>query len=266
MDILEKIIAEKRQEVVHRKKVHDEYELKSRPYFNREVYSMSTALTRPGSSHIIAEFKRRSPSKGVINNQSGVLDVTLGYQEAGCAGISILTDEPFFGGSLQDIVTVREKIRIPILRKDFIVDEYQVLEAKAMGADLILLIAEALTKDEVKQLAKCARLLGLEVLLEMHSQEQLDKICEEVNIIGVNNRNLKEFKVDIETSLSLAEQLPGGYVNISESGISSADAIIKLMGAGYQGFLIGENFMRTADPGKTAQEFVENLQSLKQLW
>ena len=266
MDILEKIIASKKHEISNREKKHDRDDLKTRPYFKREVYSMSAALTQASSSHIIAEFKRQSPSKGVINDQANVLDVARGYEKAGCAGVSILTDGPYFGGAPEDILTVREHIKIPILRKDFIIDEYQIFEAKAMGADLILLIAEALTKKTVHQLAKCARLIGLEVLLEMHSQEQLDKICDEVNIIGVNNRNLKEFKVDIETSLSLAEQLPAGFVNISESGINSADTIIKLMGAGYQGFLIGENFMRSDDPAAAAEGFVRNLQSLKQLW
>ncbi len=266
MDILEKIIQAKKNEITERENATSKSNLAKERYFQRTVYSMREALTCDGSSHIIAEFKRKSPSKGSINGHSTPIEVTLGYQSAGCAGVSILTDGPFFGGSPDDIISVRDQLSIPILRKDFIIDEYQIFEAKAIGADIILLIAEALSKEQVEQLAICAKQIGLEVLLEMHSDVQLNKICDEIDLVGINNRDLKKFRVDIETSLSLAGRIPPGFVKISESGISSADTIIKLMGSGYQGFLIGENFMKTEDPGQTADDFVKNLQSLKQLW
>ena len=266
MDILQEIIAKKREEIQDRKKRHPLEEVKTDPNFERSAFSMREALTMDGSSHIIAEFKRRSPSKGDINVESDVLNVVKGYQAAGCAGVSILTDQPFFGGSPEDIRKVRSHIRIPILRKDFIVDEYQVFESKAMGADIILLIAEALEKSEVEELSLKAKEIGLEVLLEMHSSDHLHKICPSIDLVGINNRDLKKFKVDIATSLKLAGQIPPGFVKISESGISSADAIIKLMGSGYQGFLIGEHFMKTSTPAKTAEDFIQNLVSLKQLW
>ncbi len=266
MDILQKIIKHKHAEVNSRRSKRSIDELMSSDLFNREGNSMVEALTASDSSHIIAEFKRKSPSKGIINDAVSVGDVARGYEQAGCAGISILTDLEFFGGSPVDIENTRSDVSIPILRKDFIVDEYQIYEAKAMGADIILLIAEALEKDSIEKFAKKAKELGLEVLLEMHSENQLPKITEWVDIIGINNRDLKRFKVDIQTSIDLFSKIPAEFVKISESGIHNADAIIRLTGVGYQGFLIGENFMKHEDPGKAAADFVKNLQQLKHLW
>ncbi len=266
MDILEKIIATKLREVELRKKENGYGVLEKDPLFKRTAYSLVANLNHDNSSQIIAEYKRKSPSKGIINDTSMVSEVTLGYQKAGCAGISILTDKPFFGGSPDDIRTVREQLTVPILRKDFIIDPYQLVEAKAMGADVVLLIAEALTQKQVTSLAQEAKNLGLEVLLEMHSREQLEKINADIDLVGINNRDLKTFVVDLNTSLSLAQEIPPQFVKISESGISNVDSLLQLLGAGFKGFLIGENFMTNNSPGKACNKFIAELRALKHLW
>jgi indole-3-glycerol phosphate synthase len=259
MTILEKIIASKYQEVELQKKLVSVSELKNKADFSRTVISLKESLTRPNTSGIIAEFKRRSPSKGIINDQVRVEDVTHGYSIAGVSGLSVLTDRTFFGGSLVDLFAARQVNTIPILRKDFMVDEYQVLEAKAYGADVILLIAACLEPKQISELAICAKSLGLEVLLEIHAVEELDKIIDEVDIVGVNNRNLKDFKVDIHHSIELARQIPEKFVKISESGIDQPDTINFLRNHGFQGFLIGENFMKQTDPGQACLGFIRDL-------
>jgi indole-3-glycerol phosphate synthase len=259
MTILDKIIAEKYKEVEAQKKLIPIVELEKNEKFRRDPFSLKKSLIREGSSGVIAEFKRQSPSKGVINNHVGVEDVTRGYALAGAAGLSVLTDRQFFGGSAVDLIAARQANEIPVLRKDFMVDEYQIIEAKAMGADVILLIAASLDKNQVKKLATCAKNLGLEILFEIHAREELDKIIDEVDMIGVNNRNLKDFKVDIEHSLKLAAELPDTFVKVSESGIDNPETIKYLKSNGFKGFLIGENFMRQEDPAKACEEFIKQL-------
>lgn len=260
MNILETIIEYKRSEVVHRKAAVSVKELEQSVYFAREVLSLRESLTDPQTTGIIAEFKRRSPSKGVINDHSGVVEVTEGYTAAGAACLSVLTDERFFGGSTEDLVQARMNT-IPILRKDFVIDEYQILEARVMGADVILLIAACLTPAEVKRLALFARSLGLEVLLEIHNEEELEHICEETELVGVNNRDLKTFTVDIDRSIRLSEKIPAGKVMIAESGINEVATILQMQRAGFRGFLIGENFMKEKNPGAAFRKFAEELQS-----
>jgi indole-3-glycerol phosphate synthase len=259
MTILDKIIAEKYLEVEDNKNLISIKQLEKRKGFLQTPLSLKEALIKQGSSGIIAEFKRKSPSKGIINNKSSVEEVTTGYMNANAAGLSILTDRPFFGGSPIDVIAARELNSIPILRKDFIVDEYQIIEAKAMGADVILLIAAALEEDEIKKLARCAKSLGLEILFEVHTRQELDMVIDEVDMVGINNRNLKDFKVDLEHSLKLAEALPNQFVKVSESGIDSVDTIKMLRSHGFQGFLIGENFMKTDNPGEACKEFINQL-------
>lgn len=258
MTILEEIIAYKRQEVEKAKTEVSVSQLEKSDFFSRKTISLRENLLNSERPGIIAEFKRKSPSKGIINDKVEVDGVTRAYCQAGAVGLSILTDQRYFGGSLKDLLKAR-KNDIPILRKDFMINEYQVLEAKAMGADVILLIAEALEKYEVLTLAQLAKSQQLDVLMEIHSEEQLDKANSFIDIIGVNNRNLKTFEVSIDTSLKLVDKIPNDFVKISESGISSVENIKKLHQEGFKGFLVGENFMKTAEPGKTFKEFITQL-------
>ncbi len=259
-DILEQIVAYKKEEVARLQQEVPVSTLVESPGFKRTPLSLKESLTEEGSSGIIAEFKRQSPSKGVINDTVSVQDVTMGYLEAGVAAQSVLTDLPSFGGSVIDLVQAREINQTkPILRKDFIVDGYQIVEAKAIGADVILLIAACLTKEQLKQYGNLAEDLGLDVLYEVHTQEELDKIELDNKIIGINNRNLKTFEVDLEHSIQLAQQIPDSCIRVSESGISDPRTIIGLKEYGFQGFLIGENFMRTEDPGYSCTEFINQL-------
>ena len=261
MNILDKIILTKRDEVEHLKKVSPADRLKESPFYNRSCNSLKEALRKTGASGIIAEFKQKSPSKGAINPGARVEVVTQGYVEAGASGLSVLTDMEYFGGSLGNLVKAREFNRdTPLLRKDFIIDDYQVEEAKAHGADVILLIAACLGKEEIETLAARAKALGMEILLELHDETELLKVTPLVDLVGINNRNLKTFTVDIGTSLRLAGQIPGSYVKVTESGLTSAQNIRQLRSSGYQGFLIGETFMKTADPGKACRELITAMQ------
>ena len=214
-----------------------------------------------GSTGIIAEFKRQSPSKGIINDKSDILEVTNGYLDANVAAQSILTDTSFFGGTMADVLEARTiNTSKPILRKDFVVDGFQIVEAKAIGADVVLLIAACLTKEELKNFGQLATDLGLDVLYEVHTQEDLDKISDlDGKIIGINNRNLKTFEVDLEHSIALANQIPDSCVKVSESGISNPRIVTGLKEYGFQGFLIGENFMKTENPGLSCQEFISQI-------
>src|SRR6185312_1340571 len=258
MNILEDIIAHKRVEVAERKRATPPKELEKGEFFYRPVRSLRSALLEPASTGIIAEFKRRSPSKGVINDKAKAGMVTRGYAEGGAACLSVLTDERFFGGSDQDLIAARAN-DIPILRKEFIIDEYQILEARAIGADVILLIAACLETEDVRRLAAFARGLGLEVLLEIHGEEELGHICDETPIVGINNRELRTFKVDIRRSIRLSHQIAGGRLLVAESGISKAETIAEMKDAGFRGFLIGENFMREDDPGAAFARFIGEL-------
>ena len=221
MTILDKIIAFKKKEIAKIKAEVPVKKLVESPNFKRQPLSLKKSLLEVGSTGIIAEFKRQSPSKGIINDKASITDVTNGYLDANVAAQSILTDTSFFGGTMADLMEARVVNQIkPILRKDFIVDGFQIVEAKAIGADVILLIAACLTKQELKNYGQLANDLGLDVLYEVHTQEDLDKIDLDNKIIGINNRNLKTFEVDLEHSISLANQIPDSCVKVSESGIS----------------------------------------------
>jgi indole-3-glycerol phosphate synthase len=261
MNILDTIIQHKRKEVEWRKANISVKELERTDLFSRPVLSLTKALLDPAATGIIAEFKRKSPSKGVINGEARVVDVTMAYAVNGATALSVLTDSKFFGGSEDDLRNARVN-NIPILRKDFIVDEYQLIEARSIGADVILLIAACLSPSDVKQLASVARSLQLEVLLEIHNEEELQHICDDCNVVGVNNRDLKHFTVDVNRSLELAEKIPANKVKISESGITDTDTIQKLRSAGFRGFLIGENFMKQPDPAIAFASFVKHLKKL----
>lgn len=258
MNILNKIIEQKRKEVAERKAAVPRATLEGKAFFNRQVLSLKASLTDPGKTGIIAEFKRRSPSKGVINDRVSVLEVTQGYTAAGAACLSVLTDQPFFGGCSEDLEEARINA-IPILRKDFIIDEYQIVEAKAIGADVILLIAACLKPKEVRRLAEFAGTLGLEVLLEVHSDEELDHICDATPLVGVNNRDLKTFTVDVERSIRLSEQIPVDKLLIAESGINQVETIWRMRDAGFHGFLVGERFMKDQNPAIAFASFVQQL-------
>ncbi|MEM6265612.1 MAG: indole-3-glycerol phosphate synthase TrpC [Bacteroidota bacterium] len=263
MSILQNIIIKKYKEVVARQQVLPIQELEASRYFFRECHSLSKRIRQREGAGIIAEFKRASPSKGVINDSAEPATVASGYENGGASGMSVLTDESFFQGSGVDFVEAREACNLPLLRKDFILDEYQLLEAKAMGADVVLLIAAALTPFELQRLGGIAHQLGMEVLLEVHNQEELEKSLNPyVDLVGVNNRNLKSFEVSLETSLKLAELIPANLVKVAESGISSAENIRVLSRAGYKGFLIGEYFMKQQDPGNACRELIESVRSV----
>lgn len=257
-NILETIVNYKKQEVALRKEKIPIKELESSPAFSRLCFSLAESLTDKNKTGIITEFKRCSPSKGMINETAKVEEVTKKYTDYGASGLSVLTDEHFFKGSNLDLKKARMN-KIPVLRKEFVMDEYQVIEAKSIGADVILLIAECLEKGEIKRLAKLAKELGMEILLEMHSESQLDKISPDVTLIGINNRDLKTFRVDIDRSIQLSQKLPDRMSKIAESGIDNPDTIRKMKQAGFDGFLIGEYFMKQQDPGEAFREFVEKI-------
>lgn len=260
MNILDQIVAVKRKEVAHAKSFRSNKQLENSVLFSHVTNSLKTSLQNKSSTGIIAEFKKASPSKGIINNHAEVGDVVKAYAEYGAAGISILTDEEFFKGSLVDLETARKEVPfMPLLRKDFIIDEYQLLEAKASGADVILLIAACLSESQVKRLALFARSLQLEVLLEIHDEDELGHICDPVDMVGVNNRNLKTFVVDVNKSVEVGKKIPEDKIRISESGISSIETIRHLKTFGYKGFLIGETFMKEANPAIAFASFVEQL-------
>ena len=260
MNILDQIVARKREEVASAKAKTSVKELEQALYFRRETYSLKDFLLDPSKTGIIAEFKRKSPSKGIINNQVSVEEVTIGYAAAGASALSVLTDRDFFMGHDDDLLAARKVNEIPVLRKDFMIDEYQIIEAKALGADIVLLIAACLTPQEILNFAKLAKSLGLSTLLEVHSQEELDGTLNPfLDVIGVNNRNLKDFTVSIDTSLALAKTIPPDFLKISESAISNPETIKLLKTVGFNGFLIGENFMKTQNPGQAMRDFVKEL-------
>ena len=261
MNILDKIVLDKRKEVALKKALIPISQLESSVLYNRNGNSLSQSL-KSSDTGIIAEHKRRSPSKSVINQGLNVQDVAIGYEDAGVCGMSVLTDAKYFGGSLDDLLVARAAVSMPLLRKEFIIDEYQIIEAKAFGADVILLIASILDRTEIKTFSELAKSIGLEVLLEVHNTEELQKsIMPSLDMLGVNNRNLKTFEVSLATSKSLSDQIPSDFVKVSESGIGSTQAILELKKYGYQGFLIGENFMKTTDPGANAKQFIKQLGS-----
>ncbi|MBB3054790.1 indole-3-glycerol phosphate synthase TrpC [Mucilaginibacter gotjawali] len=260
MTILDKIVIHKKKEVERAKKRTSYTQLEEADFFARECYSFKDFLLDPARTGIIAEFKRKSPSKGIINDKVTVKNVTNGYAAAGASALSVLTDRNFFMGKKADLIAARKANTIPVLRKDFMIDEYQIIEAKAFGADIILLIAAILTPAEIGKMATLAKSLGLNVLLEVHNLEELERsLHPSLDAIGVNNRNLADFTVSVETSYQLAPHIPAAFLKISESAISNPETIKQLKLAGFNGFLIGENFMKQEDPGKAMLEFVKEL-------
>lgn len=263
MNILDQIIQHKRKEVDARKRMAPVKGLEGSAFFSRQTRSLTEAVRDKNKSGIIAEFKRKSPSKGVINNTAHPEVVTTGYARAGASAVSVLTDQEFFGGNSEDLSRVRERNACPILRKDFTVDEYQIVEARAIGADAILLIAAVLTPAESRRFTDLAHSLGLQVLLEVHNEaELLGNLNVGADLIGVNNRNLKDFSVSIDVSKKLSALIPDDVVRVSESGISEPEAIIALKQYGFEGFLIGENFMKAPEPEKAAVDFIAKLNAL----
>ena len=259
MNILDKIVADKLIEVELRKKLIPIEQLEQSVLFDKTPISLVQNL-KSSTTGIIAEHKRRSPSKSVINQDLNVFDVAKGYEKAGVCGMSVLTDGKYFGGSLDDLLTARASCKLPLLRKEFIIDPYQIIEAKSFGANVILLIAAILSKEELKAYSELAQSLELEVLLEIHDETELKKsLLETVDMIGVNNRNLKTFEVSLETSKKLSTLIPDDFIKVSESGISSVEAIKALQPYGFKGFLIGENFMKTENAGDSAKQFIESL-------
>ena len=260
MNILDKIVSRKKEEVADAKQLISIQDLEKADHFKRTPYSFKDFLLAEDRTGIISEFKRRSPSKGLINGTADVAEVTKAYSQAGASALSVLTDVDFFGGKTDDILAARAANNIPILRKDFMIDEYQILEAKAWGADIILLIAAILTPKQINDFGKFAHDLGLNVLLEVHNLEELERsICPNLDAIGVNNRNLADFTVDIQTSFNLVDQIPNEFMKISESAISDPKIIKELKAAGFNGFLIGENFMKTDNPGAAIKDFVAQM-------
>ena len=261
MNILDQIIASKKKEVALKKSIVSITQLENSDLFNKKTNSLSKSIINSPYG-IIAEHKRRSPSKATINNSFSVEEVVKGYENALASGISVLTDMQYFGGSLEDVLLARASVKIPLLRKEFIVEEYQLLEAKSNGADAILLIAAVLSRQKIKQLSEFAQSLALEVLLEVHDQQELEKsIMPSLDLIGVNNRNLKTFEVSLQNSIDLANHIPDDFVKISESGLTTTDDIKLLKNNGFQGFLIGENFMKTDNPGKSLAQFINQLRN-----
>ena len=261
-NILEEIVAVKERQVELERSETSVSDLEQQPFFSRPTFSLCASLLDDNRNGIIAEFKRKSPSKGIINDKAVVADVTKAYAINGASGLSVLTDKAFFGGSADDLKKARVN-DIPLLRKDFIVDEYQLVQSKAMGADVILLIAACLSPSRVKRFAAFAKRLGLETLLEIHNESELDHICDEVDLVGVNNRDLKTFKVDVNISLELINKIPTNKIAIAESGISDVETIVTLKQAGFRGFLIGETFMKEADPGKAFERFAIGLKPVQ---
>lgn len=260
MNILDRIIAQKKIEVTERRAAVAAEQLEQSALYSRSTFSLKEFLLDETKTGIIAEFKRKSPSKGIINDTADVVEVTKAYTENGASCLSVLTDELFFGGKTEDLQKARIHA-IPILRKDFIIDEYQITEARAMGADVILLIAACLTPGRVQELALFAKSLELEVLLEIHNEAELEHICDATELVGINNRDLKTFTVDINRSVELGKKIPAGKLKIAESGINSIDTICTFKNAGFNGFLIGENFMKAPDPTIAFAEFVQQFKA-----
>ncbi len=260
MNILEEIKTYKIQEVKLKKELCTIKQLENSIYFNSKCVSFKQYISDPNRSGIIAEFKRKSPSKGFINKYANAEDIAIGYMQAGASALSVLTDENFFGAVAKDFNSARKYNYCPILRKDFIVDEFQITEAKSIGADAILLIAKILTTPQIEAFTKHAHQLGLEVFLEVHTEEEIISNQNiEVDLIGINNRNLTNFEVNIEQSIQLAKYINPSIIKVSESGIENIETIKTLKQQGFQGFLIGEYFMKQTNPGMACRQFIEKL-------
>ncbi|WP_185882084.1 indole-3-glycerol phosphate synthase TrpC [Blattabacterium cuenoti] len=260
MNILDKIIFVKQKEVSKNRILYPIQKLENSILFNRKSISLVRSIEESRTG-IIAEFKRKSPSKGIINDTASMEKVVKDYEEAGASGISILTDFSFFSGKNENLTKTRSIVSIPLLRKDFIIDEYQIIESKSIGSDVILLIAEILSKKEIKNFAALAKSIDLEVIIEIHSEKEIEKLTDDSDIIGINNRNLRTFIVDSKNCLKLVSKVPKNYMKIAESGITDVKSILDLRKNGFQGFLIGENFMRDKDPGNSCRNMIKALKS-----
>jgi indole-3-glycerol phosphate synthase len=261
MDILKNIIGKKLKELEYLKKSVSISTLEKSSFFEFKTKSLSEKIKQKEIG-IIAEHKRRSPSKSKINYQTPSKYIIKGYDNGGAAGISFLTEKKFFGGSSLEFREARRITNLPMLRKDFIIDEYQIIESKSIGADAILLIAACLDSSQIKNLSELAKSFDLEVLIEIHDLEELNKVCiDSIDIIGINNRNLKTFDVNIETSLNLVEKIPSSFTKISESGLNNPSEIMKLKNSGFDGFLIGERFMRNSNPGEELSNFISKIKN-----
>ena len=261
MKILDKIVEDKKIEINKLLSNSSISKLENSHLFSRKCISLKESI-KNNNSGIICEFKRRSPSNQNINYISSLSDVVSGYEEAGAAGLSILTNKKYFDGDTQDIIDIRDISNLPILRKEFIISEYQVIEAKSIGSDAILLIASILSEEEIISYSSLAKSIGLEVLLEIHSEDELYKISgDDIDIVGVNNRNLDTLEIDLNNSIELYGKIPSKFVKISESGISEVESILKLKEVGYNGFLIGEKFMKTNNPMESAYNFIKKIEN-----
>lgn len=263
MNALEKIVIEKRKQVPADKFACPVEMLEKSGYFGRKCFSLKELLLSDDKSGIITEVKKQSPALGAINARVDVAKLAAGYEQAGASALSVLTDSTFFGGSNADLILARENTTCPILRKEFVIDSYQVIEAKSIGADAILLIASILTNEEIIQFTDLAHNLGMEVLLELHAENELEKVYEKVDVIGVNNRNLETMQIDMATSRSMVGLIPSGFIKISESGIEDPKILIELKQLGFDGFLIGSNFMKHPEPQKACAEFIQQINKLK---
>jgi indole-3-glycerol phosphate synthase len=262
MTILEKIVIAKRRETEKRKETIPVSKLEQSIHFKAVTFSLEESLRGKEGFGIIAEFKKQSPSRGIINPEADPREVCSRYISSGASAVSILTDSEFFGGSTEDLINTRKLISAPVLRKDFIIDEYQIIESKSIGADVILLIADILNKEEMKSFSSLAASLGLEVLFEIHDESGIDKLPSGARLVGVNSRNLGNFSIDMDILKRTINKLPTDAVKIAESGIDSAETLINLKNEGFRGFLIGELFMRNADPGQASEDFIDNIKKL----
>jgi indole-3-glycerol phosphate synthase len=262
MNILKQIVSEKKKEVTQKKNLYPVKLLEQSAYFNSPTVSLKDYLAKKGKSGIIAEIKRKSPSKGILNKYISVEQTSIAYMQAGASALSILTDQQFFLGTNADLMTARQYNYCPILRKDFIIDEYQVIEARSIGADAILLITAILTNEKIKRLAQLAKTLHLETILEVHSKEELEKLNDNIDIVGINNRDLTTFKTDVERSIVLYDLVPKHFIKISESGIHTPEIACKLKQKGFDGLLIGEQFMISSQPGQACAKFIQELNQL----
>ena len=264
-DLLATIVAGTRRIVEVREAAESRADLERRAgYRSMRPNAFQAAVSRPDRINVIAECKRRSPSRGVLRESYDPVAIATGYAEAGAAAVSVLTEPTFFDGSIEHLQAVRGAVGVPVLRKDFIVSEYQLLEARAAGADAVLLIVAALRPIELKVLHDHAQQLALDVLVEVHDATELAiAIDAGAKIVGVNNRNLRTLEVDVNTSEALIEQIPKDVVGVSESGLKSPSDVIRLRDRGYKAFLIGERFMTQPDPGGQLQHLLEGCSDLK---
>ncbi len=262
MTILEEIVVYKKQETEKRKRLYPLELLQQNIYYASPCVSLKHYLLREDKVGIIAEFKRKSPSKGLINGQAEVEKTSIGYMQGGASALSILTDNHFFGGSSKDLETARKFNYCPVLRKDFIIDAYQIYEAKSIGADAILLIAGILSKEEIHQFITIAHDLGMEVLLEFYDEAELARYDDLADLTGINNRNLKNFTVNFDHAIQMASKLPAEAIKVAESGIQKTEDILLLRKSGFRGFLIGELFMRELYPETTCRKFIHEVELL----